>query len=342
MKTITLLGIDLAKEVFELRGVDAQGCLILKRTMKRCELIEFTAKLPTCRIAMEACGGSHYWSRLFRSQGHTPQLIAAQHVKPFKKSRQKNDAKDAEAIVEAALRPNMKYVGEKNLFQQDVQSLLRVRSQYVALKLQVSNQIRGLLMEYGVVLAKSFSQLKKQIPFILEDDANNLTPIIRELLSSQYDFFKKVDQDLEGLEKKLSEYLKMNEDYRRLLGVPGVGPLSAASFIASVGNPSSFKNGRHLSAWAGLVPIQNSSGGKEKLGGITKAGDKHLRATLIHGARALITATIKKQKTDPLSQWILKLHREKGWNRAAVAIANKNVRVMWHLLQHQEEYQYAV
>lgn len=339
MKTITLLGIDLAKEVFELRGTNSQGSIILKKTLKRHELIEFTAQLPSCRIAMEACGGSHYWGRLFRSQGHDPCLIAAQHVKPFRRSRQKNDALDAEAIVEAALRPHMKYVGEKNLFQQDVQSLLRVRSQYVALKLQVSNQIRGLLMEYGVVLPKSFSQLKKQIPEVIEDGNNNLTPIIRDIITTQINFFKKVECDLEEIEKKITDFLKSNEDYKRLLGVPGVGPLSAASFIASVGNPSSFKNGRHVSAWAGLVPLQNSSGGKEKLGGITKAGDKHLRSTLIHGARALITATIRKQKTDPLSQWILKLHREKGWNRTAVAVANKNVRVMWHLLKHQEEYQ---
>lgn len=341
MKAITLLGIDLAKEVFELRGVNAKGELVLKKTLRREQLIEFTAQLLPCRIAMEACGGSHYWSRLFRSMGHEPLLIAAQHVKPFKKSRQKNDAKDAEAIVDAALRPNMKFVGEKNLFQQDIQSLLRVRSQYVALRLQISNQVRGLLMEYGIVLAKSFSQFKKQIPLILEDAENNLTPVIRDLIKTQYDFFIKVSQDLEEIEAKMNNCLKTNEDYLRLLSVPGVGSLSATVFIASVGNPSSFKNGRHLSAWAGLVPTQNSSGGKEKLGGITKAGDQHLRTTLIHGARALITATIRKQKTDPLSQWILKLHREKGWNRAAVAVANKNMRVMWHLMKHKEFYRYS-
>lgn len=342
MKTITLLGIDLAKDVFELRGVNALGEVVLKRSLKRSQLSAFTAQLVPCRIAMEACGGSHYWSRLFRSQGHQPMMIAAQHVKPFKKSRQKNDTKDAEAIVDAASRPNMKYVGEKNLFQQDVQSLLRVRQQLVALKLQISNQMRGLLMEYGVILPKGFAHLKKQIPGILEDGQNDLTPIIRDLISSQYTSFKRTNDELKLLEVKIAHFLKPNEDYQRLLGVPGVGPLGASSFIASVGDPSSFKNGRHLAAWAGLVPTQMSSGGKEKLGGITKTGDKHLRATLIHGARALITATIRRQKKDPYSQWILKLYKEKGWNRTSVAVANKNVRVMWHLLKNKEEYKHAI
>jgi len=342
MKTITLLGIDLAKDVFELRGVDAAGNTVLKRTLKRAQLAEFTAQLPSCRIAMEACGGAHHWSRVFKSQGHISQMIAAQHVKPFKKSRQKNDVKDAEAIVEAALRPNMKYVSEKNLFQQDVQSLIRIRQQYVALKLQISNQIRGLLMEYGVVIPKGFSYLKSNLPDILEAGENGLTPVIRELINDQYVFFKKVADDLKALESKLESHMEPDPDYQRLLSVPGVGPMSASSFIASVGDPRNFKNGRHLAAWAGLVPTQNSSGGKEKLGGITKAGDKNLRTVLIHGARALIAVTIRKQKTDPQSQWILKLYNEKGWNRTAVAVANKNVRIMWHLLKYEEEYKRAV
>lgn len=340
MKTITLLGIDLAKEVFELRGVDALGNAVLKRTLKRDQLAAFTVNLPPCRIAMEACGGAHYWCRLFQSQGHRPQMIAAQHVKPFRKSRQKNDANDAEAIVEAALRPSMKYVGIKNLFQQDIQSILRGRQQLLTSKIQISNQIRGLLMEYGVIIPKGFSNLKMNIPEILENEQNGLTPIFRDLIQTQNESFKKVCTELTTMEKKLKIYLATNEDYLRLIGVPGVGPLSAAMFIASVGDPSIFKNGRHLSAWTGLVPSQYSSGGKEKLGGITKAGDHHLRATLIHGARALILATIRKQKTDPLSKWILHLHKEKGWNKTAVAVANKNVRVMWHLLMHKVEYKH--
>lgn len=339
---VTLLGIDLAKEVFELRGVDALGNVVLKKTLKRDNLSSFTAQLPACRIVMEACGGSNYWSRLFNSQGHTAQIIAAQHVKPFKKSRHKNDALDAEAIVEAASRPGMKYVSEKNLFQQDVQSMLRVRQQYVALKLQISNQIRGLLMEYGVVIPKGFAHLKVRVPEVLEDSQNALTPVIRDLINTQYEFFKKVSEDLKKYESKITKYLKPNEDYQRLLKVPGVGPMSASSFIASVGNPLTFKNGRHLAAWVGLVPTQYSSGGKESLKGITKAGDKHLRATLIHGARALIATTVRKQRPDAYSQWILKLYKEKGWNRTAVAVANKNVRVMWHLLKYKEEYKNVV
>lgn len=341
MKTITLVGIDLAKEVFEIHGVDSVGRTRVKKTVKRRELASFTAQLAPCRIVMESCGGAHYWARLFSLQGHQAQLIAAQNVKPFKKSRQKNDQIDAEAIVEAGSRPRMRYVAVKTLHQQDIQSLHRNRQQLITMRTQVSNQIRGLLMEYGVVISKGVERMKIEFAEIIENAESELTPVVRQLVSTSYELFKDLMKRQVDIEKILKELMKENEDYQRLTGIPGVGPHGASMFIASVGDPNVFKNGRHLAAWIGLVPCQHSSGGKEQLGRITKAGDQHLRAMLIHGARSLLLATIKKQGKDPRSEWILRLHREKGWNKTAVAIANRNVRVMWHLFKYKEEYKAA-
>jgi transposase len=340
MRSITLVGIDLAKEVFELNGVDKDGRTVFRRTLKRSELVEFMANLPACRVVTEACGGSHYWGRLFASQGHEAKLIAAQFVKPFKQSRQKNDSVDAQAIVEAASRPKMKYVSVKNLYQQDLQSLHRVRQQLVQIRTQISNQIRGLLMEYGVVLDEGVAQFKKQFHEAIESE-NELTPTVREVTRSMYELFERVSLEQDQIEEKLKAYVKSNDDIKRLMAVPGVGFLTASLFLASVGNPTVFKNGRHLAAWLGVVPRQNSSGGKERLGMITKTGDCALRTMLIQGARSAMIAAVRKQKTDPLSEWILKLKQKKGWNRTAVALANRNARVMWHLVRYKENYKTA-
>lgn len=337
MKRVTLLGIDLAKEVFELNGVDEFGVTILRKTLKRNELGLFMANLPPCRVVMEACGGAHFWARKFIIQGHNAQLIAAQFVKPFKKSRQKNDRVDAQAIVEAASRPSMRFVGVKNLFQQDLQSLHRVRQQLIDSRIQVSNQIRGLFAEYGVVMSEGAAKFRVQLPEVLEEDSE-LTPTIREVGRSMYELFKRIEVQREEIEGRIKEIAKQNEGYRRLIEVPGVGPWSASLFLASAGNVGAFKNGRQASAWMGLVPRQCSSGGQERLGRITKAGDGPLRVMMIHGARSVILAALRKQKTDPLSEWVLKLYKAKGFNKAAVAVANKNVRIMWHLLKYEESY----
>lgn len=338
MKRITLIAIDLAKEVFEVNGMDELGRTVLRKTLKRLELLEFMANQPKCRVVMEACGGAHHWARVFSKQGHEPQLIAAQFVKPFKNTKQKNDRVDAQAIAEAGSRPNMRYVGVKNLFQQDLQSLHRIRQQLIGNKTQICNQIRGLFAEYGVVMDKGVAKFKSQFPVALEEDSE-LTPAIREAASSMFEVFRRFEEEQVKIEAKIQSLVKESDDYKRLVEVPGVGPWSATLFMASAGNVGAFKNGRQLAAWAGLVPRQRSSGGQEKLGSITKAGDAPLRAMLIHGARSTILAAIRKQKTDPLSQWILRLHKTKGFNKTAVAVANKNVRVMWHLLKYKEDYQ---
>lgn len=336
--SLKLLAIDLAKEVFQLHGVDDQGVKVLKQKLSRKELLLFTATLLPCRIAMEACGGSHYWARKFKEQGHDPVLIAAQFIKPFKKTTQKNDAHDAEAIAEAAMRPSMRYVPIKSLHNQDLQSLHRARQQFVKMRTALVNQCRGLAMEYGVVMSLGINKFRSELAEVLEEE-NGLTSLMREILEMLNKQIDGLDLELEKVENKIKALGKESQDYERLLSVPGVGPMTASLFLAAVGDVSVFKNGRHLAAWAGLVPRQHSSGSQTKLLGITKAGDQDLRVMLIHGARALILATKKRNKKDPLSIWILKLLEKKGWNVTAVAVANRNCRVMWHLLKYQEMYE---
>lgn len=337
MKSLTVVGIDLAKNVFELVGVDSHGKPLFRKRLKRSEMSAFFANIPACRVVMEACGGAHYWGRLFTSQGHRAQLIAAQYVKPFKLG-QKNDRNDAQAIVEAALRPQMRYVAVKPLPAQDLQSLHRVRQQLISTRVMLVNQIRGLLMEYGVVLEESFSKFREQIADVLEDANNELTPLIRDLIIEQNDLLNKVTTKEQVLELKLKTLVSENTDCQRLMQVPGVGINSASLFIASLAKPDNFKNGRHVAAWLGLVPKQSSSGETTRLGRITKAGDGDLRMMLVHGARAAILSAIRKQKTDPHSQWMLRLQKEKGWNKAVVAVANKNARIMYRIFKNKVDY----
>lgn len=334
---IKVLAIDLAKDVFQICGVDGTGKTVLKKKLRREELSIFTAQLKPCRVAMEACGGSHYWSRRFAEQGHTPQILAARFVQPFRQSIHKNDQHDAQAIAEAAGRPRIRSVPIKSLQAQDLQSLHRVRDQFVKIRTATINQCRGLAMEYGVVMSKGRHNFEQQIPVVLEE-ASELTSVAREILTRLRDLVKEMTIKITEVEAQLAAISAASDDYKRLMDVPGVGPMTASLMLASVSDVEVFKNGRHLSAWVGLVPRQFSSGGKASLKGITKAGDPHLRAMLIHGARALIQSVRRKNGSDPLSQWILKLLSKKGWNVTAVAVANRNCRVMWHLMRYQQEY----
>lgn len=338
MNANTIIGIDLAKNIFEITGADASGKNIFKKRLKRGEMAAFFAQFPSSRIAMEACGGAHHWARMLKQQGHSPQLIAAQYVKPFKLTVQKNDRNDAQAIVEAALRPLMKFVAVKTLAQQDLQSLHRVRKQLIDMRVMIVNQIRGLLMEYGITLDEGFAKFKLQLADALEDANTELTPLVRSLAYSQYELVKKLVTEQDLLDKKLENIVADNEDYNRLKEVPGVGINTASMFIASVGDANVFKNGRHVAAWLGLVPRQTSSGEKKRLGCITKAGDSSLRSMLVQGARAALLAALRKQKPDPTSQWAIQLLKEKGWNKATVALANKNARVMFHILKNKVSY----
>ncbi len=335
-RAVAVMGIDLAKQSFQLHGVDANGIVVLKKKLTRKKLREFIAKIPPCIIGIEACGGSHYWRRVFETHGHIVRMVAPQFVKPFVKSN-KNDEVDAEAICEAIQRPSMRFVPAKSVAQQDIQSLHRIRSQAVARRTAQANQIRGLLLEYGITIPKGISCVRKQIPGILEDATNELTPIFRELLNEPYREMVHLDERVQQLEEKLAMICKSNEDCQRLLTIPGVGLLSATAMVAAIGDIRVFKNGRELAAWLGLVPRQHSTGGKPTLLGISKRGDTYLRTLLIHGGRTVVRVAAKYQ--DKRNQWINQLEQRRGKNISAVAVANKNARIAWALLTNKTTFQ---
>lgn len=336
-KLLAVLGIDLSKQSFQLHGVDVNGDIVLTKKLSRNKLSEFIAKLPPpCLIGIEACGGSNYWTRVFESHGHVVRMIAPQFVKPYVKSN-KNDAVDAEAICEAVQRPSMRFVPTKTIAQQDIQSLHRIRSQAVARRTAQSNQIRGLLMEYGIVIAKGISHIRKEIPCILEDATNELTFVFRELLNDLYHELVHLDKRIQLLENKLDIICRENENCQRLLTIPGVGLLSATAMVAAIGDIRVFKSGRELAAWLGLVPRQHSTGGKSTLLGISKRGDTYLRTLLIHGGRTVVRVAEKYQ--DKRNSWINQLDQRRGKNISAVAVANKNARIAWALLTNQTTFQ---
>ncbi|MBT8419647.1 MAG: IS110 family transposase [Gammaproteobacteria bacterium] len=333
--SIKVLGIDIAKHSFQLHGVDEGGHIVFKKKLTRNKLTEVMANLPPCVIGMEACGGAHHWYRVFTEMGHSVHLIAPQFVKPFVKSN-KNDVADAEAICEAVARPSMRFVPAKSIEQQDVQALHRIRSRLMANRTAQSNQIRGLLLEYGIIIPKGMSQLRKRIPEILEDDENNLTGMFRGMLSELYDEITHLDERIVSLEKKLESVSKQSEDCQLLLTIPGIGLLTATALVAAVGDISVFKNGREMAAWLGLVPRQHSTGGKPTLLGISKRGDKYLRSLLIHGGRSVVQRADKHG--DYRSQWVSRLEQRRGKNISAVAVANKNARTAWAILSKKRTY----
>jgi transposase len=334
---ITTLGIDLAKTVFQVHGADSNGKTLLKKTLSRHKLLEFIAKSTKCRIVMEACGGANYWARKFSEYGHDVQLISPQFVKPFVKGN-KNDRNDSEAIVEAASRPNMRYVSAKTIEQQDMQSLLRLREGCIEIRTKMSNQLRGLIAEYGITIPKGMSHLNKVLPGLFDRESNNdeLTHAFKELLEMQYNMLLTLNEQIAKYEVKLKIISKNNEACQRVQEVEGIGPITAVALAATIGNPNDFKNGRHFSAFLGLVPRQHSSGGRDRLLGISKHGDSYLRQLLIHGARSVVLYADKK--TNRRSRWINNLKTRAGVNRTCVAVANKNARIVLALLKSNKAY----
>lgn len=333
--SVKVLGIDIAKQSFQLHGVDEGGHIVFKKKLTRNKLVEVMANLPPCIVGMEACGGAHHWYRVFTEIGHTVHLMAPQFVKPFVKSN-KNDAADAEAICEAVQRPSMRFVPAKSIEQQDVQSLHRIRSRLIANRTAQSNQIRGLLLEYGITIPQGMSHLRKRIPEILEDGENLLTGMFRGELGELYDEIIHLDKRIVSLEKKLESVSEQNADCKLLLTTPGIGLLTATALVAAIGDPSAFKSGRELAAWLGLVPRQHSTGGKSTLLGISKRGDNYLRSLLIHGGRSVVRTADKRG--DYRSQWVSRLEQRRGRNISAVAVANKNARTAWAILTHKRPY----
>src|SRR3989442_6312046 len=280
---ITTVGLDLAKSVFQVHGVDARGKALLRKQLKRSEMLTFFANLPPCLIGMEACSSAHHWARKLTTLGHEVRLMAPQFVKPYVKTN-KNDRNDAEAICEAVARPNMRFVPVKTPEQQTVLALHRARAGFVKARTAQANQIRGLLSEFGIVLPQGIGQLCRRIPEILEDGDNALPAPMRALLSRLLVQLKGLDRQVAELKGEIVRWHLQNEHTQRLERIGGFGPLTASAFVASLGNAKSFKNGRQLAAWLGLVPRQDSSGGKTRLLGISKRGDTYLRTLLIHGA----------------------------------------------------------
>ncbi len=277
---VKILGIDLAKQSFQLHGVNKSGDTMFKKKMTRKKLMPFIAQLPTCLIGIEACGGAHHWMRRFKAHGHDVKMIAPQFVKPYVKSN-KNDEVDAEAICEAVQRPSMRFVPGKSIQQQDQQSIHRIRSQLVARRTAQSNQIRGLLLEYGITIPQGIRYVRKHIPEMLENAENELSDLFREILLELYEEMKHIDERIQRLESKLEALSQQDENCQRLRSIPGIGLLSATALIAAISYVSVFKNGREMAAWLGLAPRQHSTGGKQTLLGISKRGDSYLRTYMV-------------------------------------------------------------
>jgi transposase len=325
---ITTIGIDLAKEVFQVHGVDERGKAVVRKQLRRKDMAKYFANLEPCLIGMEACGSAHHWARKLSGYGHTVKLMAPQFVKPYVKTN-KNDVADAEAICEAVTRPNMRFVAVKNVEQQAILAVHRARQGFVKARTAQGNQIRGLLSEFGIVLPKRIAAITQGMPEILEDAENGLPGAMRRLLERLTENLKEMDRHVKDLEAQIRSWHNENEDSKKLEAIPGIGPITASAIVASVGDAREFKNGRQLAAWIGLVPKQNSSGGKQALLGISKRGDTYLRTLLIHGARAV--ARFAEKKAEPQS-WLRELMARRNKNVAAVALANKNARIVWALL----------
>jgi transposase len=333
---ITRVGLDIAKHVFQVHGVDRHGNTQLRKQLSRAKVLEFFAQLPPCLIGMEACGGAHYWARRLSKLGHTVKLMAAQFVIPYRKQG-KNDANDAEAICEAVGRPNMHFVAIKSEEQQAVLMVHRARSLAVANRTAQVNQIRGLLGEFGVVVAKGVGRLRRELPGILEDAENGLPALAREVFANLLEQFHESEERIKAYDQQIRTLAEASEPARRLMQIEAIGPQTATALVASIGDPNVFKSGRSFACSLGMTPRQHSSGGKQRLGQITRRGDRYLRTLLVHGARAYLRVVDKK--SDAKSAWARAVKERRHVNVAAVALAAKHARIAWAILAHGTEYQ---
>lgn len=332
---ITTLGIDLAKNSFSIVGMNKHGKVLVRKTLNRKKLLPFIAQCSPCLIGMEACSGAHYWGREFSKLGHRIGIMAAKFVEPYRKGA-KNDNNDAEAICEAVSRPNIWFVPIKTPDQQAVLCIHRVRQGLVKDRTSMINQIRGLLSEFGIVMPKGRHPAQNAIPGILEDAENGLPMVARRVIDDLWQRIKQVNEHIHNYDREFVQLVKKNPVAKRLMTIPGIGEKTATGIIASVADPRMFKNSRQFSAWLGLVPRQYTTGGKIKLGRITKRGDQYLRTCLVHGARAVVANLRDKQ--DRVSCWVRDLIARRGYLRAVVALAARNARLIWTLMVKQENY----
>jgi len=333
---ITRMGIDLAKNVFQLHGVDMHEKVVFRKQLKRSQMLEMFANKAPMLIGMEACGGANYWARELTKLGHTVKVMAPQHVKAYVKS-QKNDKRDAEAICEAVSRPTMRFVSIKTEDQQDMQAIHRVRDRLVKARTALVNEVRGLLAEYGIVIAYTgVPATRRGLLEAIEDAENGLTTKMRDMIFGLHEELNEVENRIQHYLQKINQHCTQDERVKRVMEIEGLGPISASAIVTAVGNAKQFKSGRDMAAWIGLVPTQHSSGGKEQLGGISKRGDKYLRTLLIHGARSVIR--FSETKTDKRNLWVNGLISRRNKNVATVALANKNARIIWSILAREEHY----
>jgi len=331
----SVVGLDIAKNIFHCYSLDADG-KASKKKLKRAELLRFFANYPASLIGMEACGGAHYWARELTKLGHEVVLLNARYVKGFVVGN-KNDFNDAQAIHEAVLRPNKRVVRVKSDEQQDMQLLHNIRQDLVDKRTALVNQLRGLLMERGIVIPKGINYVRKELPFILEDAENGLTHLSRELFAEQYQKLKELDNAIKSHDQRIGRLCQQNQLSKRFLEVPGVGIITASIIAADIGDGKGYASSRDYAASLGVVPKQHSSGDKQVYLGMSKRGNRYIRTMLIHGARSVLKTC--HGKTDPLSRWLQALIERRGFNKAAVALANKNARILWAMASKDQDYQ---
>ena len=336
--TITCMGIDLAKQVFQIHGVNRAEKVQQRRQLRRSQMLAYFSKLEPCLIGMEACSGAYYWARELSKFDHDVRLMAPQFVKPYVKSG-KNDANDAEAICEAVSRPTMRFVAIKTVEQQVIQAEHRIRSRLVKSRTALANEIRGFLAEFGIAVSKSIGILRKALPELLEDGENGLPGNFRVLLAGLSEELRTLDERIVAFDARIAQAVREDSRIKRLLEIEGIGPITASAIVAAVGDATQFNSGRDMAASFGLTPQQHSSGGKNRLGRISKRGDKYIRMLLIHGARAALNAA--KNKEDGRSRWVKNLADRRNKNIATVALANKNARIAWAILSRGEDYRKA-
>ena len=343
MDKITAVGLDLAKQIIQVHAVDAAGRVVLRKAVRRERLLALLAQFPCCVVGMEACSGAHHWARELRKLGHEPRIMAAEFVRPFRKSlAAKNDANDAEAICTAVVQPNMRFISIKSVEQQALLSLHRVRQGLIEERTATINRLRGVLAEFGVVLPQSATVLQRALPAVLADE-ERLPALVQRSVQALLEHLRDLDAHVAEFDRAIAQHAKSSAPAQRLVALTGIGPLTASAVVASVGNAQDYRNGRQFAAWLGLVPRQYSSGGKIKLGRITRRGDASLRALLIQGARSALQAALRRApaRRDRLSAWIVQLAQRVGYHKTLVAIANKHARIIWALLARNQTFEHA-
>jgi len=338
MEEASVVGIDLAKSVFQVHGIDAKGQVVLRRRLSRAKLLGFFAELPPCLIGMETCASANYWARQLAELGHDVRLMPPQYVKPYVK-RSKNDASDAEAICEAVTRPTMRFAGIKSATQQSVLVLHRTRAMLTRQRTQLGNAVRAHMAEFGIVAPVGRLGLDRLFAIVADDEDSRVPTVARSCLAMLAEQYRLVLVHLLETDRAIRADSRASECGRRLQEIPGVGPLLASALVATIPDAGVFRSGRSLSAWLGLVPRQNSSGGKERLGGITKAGDGYLRRMLFVGAMAVIRHA---ERHGTRRAWLLALLSRRSPRAAAVALANKIGRIAWAMMVRGERYREAV